>query len=822
MDTTPHTKIPSHARTVIVGGGIIGLSVAYHLAKKGERDVVLLERKELTCGTTWHAAGLVTQLRSTENSSRLAAYTADLFGNLAAETGQETGFRRCGSLTVAATLSRLRELKHAASMASNFGLEVDIISPAEALEIVPQLNLSDMVGAAWIAKDGKTNPIDTARAFAAGARQRGARILEGVTVTGIERIGDRVTGVRTSHGTVICDHIVLCCGMWTRDLAASVGVSVPLHAAEHFYAVTETIPGISHDMPTIRDLDGRVYIKEDAGRLLVGSFETIGKPWGGHGIPANFCFDQLPDDLDHFMPYFENAMHRMPVLGEAGIQLFFNGPESFTPDNRFLLGPTAEIDGLFIAAGFNSCGIESSGGAGKLLADWIVDGAPGADFWDIDVRRAMPFQRNRRYLEKRTSEAMGMLYGVHWPLLEPESARGVRRSPLHSQLTAAGAHFGQAAGFERPLWFAQEGSTAEYSFGRPGWFAAQRAECVAARESVALFDQSSFQHVRIEGSDALSLLQRISAANIDVQVGKTVYTGWLNETGGFESDLTLTRLGERSFMAVTTAAQKTRDLAWLRRHGKDFDSVSVVDVSPGQSTISVMGPKSRALLQTVSPDDFSDEGFPVGSARTIEIGDGLAIAIRMSFVGELGWELHVDSDMAASVHEALTANGGPFGLRLAGYHALDSLRMECGYRDWGLEITDEDTPLEAGLGFAIAWDKPTDFLGRSVLERQRGAPLPKRLCQVRTEAADIFLHGTEPLWRDGKRVGFLKSGAFGHTIGSAIGMGYVHNTDGVTPPWLEAASWEVEVAGERYPATVQLKPWLAKTLLGESRQPNRK
>jgi 4-methylaminobutanoate oxidase (formaldehyde-forming) len=813
-------KLPSHARTVIIGGGIIGLSVAYHLAKRGETDIVLLERKELTCGTTWHAAGLVTQLRATENSSRLASYTAELFSSLAEETGQETGFRQCGSLTTAASKARLDELKHAASMASNFGLQVDMISPAEAKNMVPQLDIEGVLGAAWIPKDGKTNPIDTARAFAAGARQRGARIIERVAVTSIDRKEDQIVGVRTDQGDIKCEQIVLCCGMWTRELAASVGVSVPLHAAEHFYAVTENVPGVSPDMPTLRDLDGRVYIKEDAGKLLVGCFEAMGKPWGMEGIPADFCFDQLPDDLEQFMPYFENAMQRLPVLGEVGIQLFFNGPESFTPDNRFLIGPSSELDGLFVAAGFNSCGIESSGGAGKLLADWMIDGAPGADYWEVDVRRAMPFQRNRRYLEKRTSEAMGMLYGVHWPLLEPESARGVRRSPIHPHMAAAGAHFGQAAGIERPLWFAREGATAEYSFGKPGWFAAERAECLAARQRVIILDQSSFQHIRIEGRDALALLQRISAANMDVNIGKTVYTAWLNDAGGFESDLTVTRLGERSFVAVTTAVQKARDLAWLRRHAKGFEAVSIVDVSAGQSTISVMGPRSRDLLRTISPDDFSDEAFPVATARTIEAGDGLALAMRMSFVGELGWELHVDSDMAASIFETLAEAGEPFGLSLIGYHALDSLRMECGYRDWGLELTDEDTPLEAGLGFAVAWDKPVEFIGKTTLERQREKPLTKRLCQVRADAPGVYLHGTEPLWRDGQRVGFLKSGAYGHTVEAPLGMGYVHNSDGVTVNWLKEGSWEVEIAGVRHPASVQLKPWLAKTLLGEAREPD--
>jgi glycine cleavage system aminomethyltransferase T/glycine/D-amino acid oxidase-like deaminating enzyme len=807
IEASMTVSIPSHAEYVIVGGGIIGLSLAYHLIKQGKRDVVLLERRQLTCGTTWHAAGLVTQLRATENMARLAQYTAKLFGSLEQETGQSTGFRQCGSITVATSPARLTELQRGASMASAFGLTVEMLDPREAQRRVPELALQDVLGAAWIDTDGKTNPIDTARAFAAGAKKGGARLFEGVTVTGIEKKADRVEVIRTDHGDIRCEKVAFCGGMWSHQLGLLAGVTVPLHAAEHFYIVTDAISGLRTDFPTVRDLDARFYAKEDAGRLLVGAFEAQGKPWGMQGIPADFCFDQLPNDEEHFAPILEAAVERLPILSTAGLQLFFNGPESFTPDNRFLLGPAPEVAGLYLACGFNSCGIESSGGAGKVLADWMINEAPPADYWDIDSRRVMPFQRNRRYLHDRTGEALGLLYGLNLPFYSPQSSRGVRRSPLHEQLARRGAMFGEAAGWERPLWFNRDTETQLpwFGFERAAWFQASAREHTATREAVTLFDQTSFAHFIVQGRDALSLLQRVSCNDIDVPVGRIIYTPWLNERGGMESDLTIARLKEQEFLIVTAGAQRTRDLLWLRQHIRADEWVSVTDMCSAYATLSVMGPRSRTLLQKISNTNFDNEHFPFGTWQEIEIGYGLALAFRMTFVGELGWELHIPSEFAAGITEQLFAAGEELGLLPAGYVALDSLRMESAYRDWGHDISDEDSPLEAGLGFTVAWNKSVPFLGQKVLRAQRGKPPAKRLVQFALQDSQPLLFGTEPVIYNGKIVSYLKSGCYGHTLLRSIGMGYLHSIPDLTQEWLNQQSFEIEVAGQRFPATASLR-----------------
>lgn len=801
------TKLPSHVEHVIVGGGIIGLSVAYHLTRLGHRDVLLLERDQLTCGTTWHAAGLVTQLRASENMAKLAQYTAGLFQELEELTGQSTGFRQCGSITVAATPERLEELKRGASMGRSFGLDVEIIDAAEAKRRVPMLDVADVLGAAWIASDGKTSPVDTARAFAAGARRGGAKIIERTPVTRILAENGRVAGVETASGRVRAEKVVICAGMWTRTLAADLNWTVPLHAAEHFYVVTESILGLTPDTPTLRDLDACMYAKEDAGKLLVGFFEPKGKPWGMDGIPRDFSFESLPDDLDHIEPHLLNAMRRLPALANVGLQLNFNGPESFTPDNRFLLGPAPDIAGLFVASGFNSCGIESSGGAGKVMAEWMSTGMPASDYWEMDVRRAMPFQRNRRYLHDRTGEAVGLLYALHWPHKSPSTARNVRVSPLHHRLAAAGATFGEAAGWERAQWFGPANASAygRATFGRDDWFKASGAEHEATRSGVTLFDQTSFAHLLVQGRDALSFLQRLSTNDVEVPIGRIVYTPWLNERGGMESDVTIARTGDHEFLVVTAAVQRVRDLAWLRMHAKGTGHVFVTDLSSGYACLSVMGPRSRELLMRVSPADFSDAAFPFATAREIEIGYGMALAFRMTFVGELGWELHIPAEQAVGIYDALVAAGRDLGVRDAGYVALNTLRLEAGYRDWGADVSDEDTPLEAGLGFTVAWKKSGDFIGRSVLESQRGQTPRRRLVQLAAPGAVPLMFGTEPVWRNGSLVGYLRSAGYGHTLGCGVGMGYLHDENGVSADWLANGAFEIEIACERHPAIVSLR-----------------
>ncbi|MEM9048471.1 MAG: FAD-dependent oxidoreductase [Pseudomonadota bacterium] len=804
------TDLPASARAVVIGGGVSGCSVAYHLAKLGWSDILLLERRQLTCGTTWHAAGLVGQLRGSQNMTRLAKYSTDLYGALEEETGIATGFRQVGSISVALTEDRKEELLRSAGLARAFDVEVAELSPAEVKAMYPHLNIDGVTMGVHLPKDGQIDPANVAQALARGARNRGARIVEGVEVTGIATQGNRVTGVDwkngSAQGRVQTDLVVNCSGMWGRELAARSGVSLPLHACEHFYMVTEPIAGLGH-LPVLRVPDECAYYKEDAGKMMLGAFEPKAKPWGMDGIPKDFCFDELPEDVAHFEPILEDAIHRMPMLAEAGIQTFFNGPESFTPDDRYYLGEAPELKGYWIAAGYNSIGIVSSGGAGMALAQWIEEGEPPFDLWEVDIRRAQPFQRNRRYLRERVSETLGLLYADHYPYRQPVTARGVRRSPLHAHLEAAGAVFGETAGWERANWFADPGQARAYSYDWKGqnWFANQRAEHMALREGVGLLDMSSFGKIRVEGRDALSAMQRLCANQMDVAIGRIVYTQMLNNRGGIECDLTVTRLGEALFYLVVPGATLQRDLAWIRRHTED-DMVVITDVSAGEAVLPLMGPRARDLLRAVSPDDFSNDTHPFGLAREIEIGMGLARAHRVTYVGELGWELYVSADMAAHVFETLLEAGAAHGLKLCGLHAMDSCRLEKAFRHFGHDITDEDHVLEAGLGFAVKTDKGA-FIGRDAVLRKREAGLDRRLMQFRLAEPDAHLFHNEPLLRDGRIVGFLTSGGYGHALGGAIGLGYVpcaHPRE--TAADMLASDYAVDIAGRRVAAEASLKP----------------
>jgi len=800
--------LPTQARVVIVGGGIAGLSVAYHLTRLGWRDVLVLERHKLTSGTTWHAAGLVGQLRATHNLTRLAKYTAELFAGLEAETGVATGFRQRGSLAVAATEGRWIELKRGASMARHFGLDAHLLTPTEAKTAWPLLNTDDLVGGLFIPKDGQTNPVDTAMALARGARNGGARIIEGVSVTGINTRNGTVTGVRTTAGDVSAEIVVNCAGLWGHAVGRMAGVAVPLHAAEHFYVVTEPIAGLSPDTPVLRDPDSANYFKEDAGKLLVGWFEPVARPWDERAAPDDFAFGTLPVDMDHIQPQLELAAARVPRFGEAGIRTFFNGPESFTPDDRYLLGEAPGLRNFFVACGFNSIGIQSSGGAGMVLAQWIVDGHPPMDLWDVDIRRVLPFQANRSYLRERTEETLGLLYAMHWPYRQVETARGVRRSPLYDRLAVLGACFGETAGWERANWFSAPDETAEYaySYGRQNWHDASSAEHRAARDAVALFDQTSFGKFLVQGRDAEVVLNRICANDVAVAPGKVVYTQWLNPRGGIEADITVTRLDDTSYLVVTSAICQTRDLAWLKRHIPADARCNVTDVTSGYAVLGIMGPQARRLLSSVSPEDLGNDAFPFMTSREIDLACARVRASRVTYVGTLGWELYIPTEFAAQVFDTLLEAGEAFDLKLAGYHALNSLRLECGYRHFGHDITDETSPLEAGLGFAVAFDKPADFIGREALLKQRGRPPARRLVSIVVDDPEPILLHDEPLWRDGQRVGITASGMFGHTVGRSVGLGYVHHDPGVDPAWLADGRWEVEIACERFPCRVALKP----------------
>ena len=799
--------LPNRASVVIVGGGIVGCSLAYHLTLRGCTDVVLLERKQLTCGTTWHAAGLVGQLRATYNMTRLAQYTTNLYKSLEEETGQATGFRQTGSIAIATHQARFEELKRGASMAKCFGLEVQTLTPSEIASLWPGVRIDDLVGGVYLPKDGRTNPIDTTQALAKGAKSRGARIFENTAVEEILIENGKAVGVRTAQGEIRADMVVNCAGMWAHELGAKSGTTIPLHAAEHFYIVTEPMEGLSSEMPVLRDPDGCAYFKEDAGKLLVGWFEPVAKPWGMRGIPETFCFDQLPDDLEHIEPLLTAAMHRTPALEKTGINLFFNGPESFTPDDRYLLGETPEVRNLFVAAGFNSIGIQSAGGAGKVLADWMLDGHPPMDLWDVDVRRCMPFQRNRSYLKDRTVETLGLLYAMHWPFRQAETARGVRRSILHDRLLAKGACFGEVAGWERPNWYAPAGVKAEYeySYGRQNWFDYSAQEHAAVRNAVGLFDQSSFAKFLVQGPDAEKVLNYLCANNVSVPVGKVVYTQWLNARGGIEADLTITREALDRYLVVSAAATQTRDFAWLNRNIDPDARATAVDVSSSMAVLGVMGPRSRELISLLTNADMSNAAFPFGTSQVIDLAYARVRASRITYVGELGWEIYIPVEFAPSVFDALMKEGEPLGLRLAGYHALNSLRMEKGYRHWGHDISDEDTPLQSGLGFAVAWKKPSGFLGKEALLAQKAEGTTRTLVQFALDEPDALLYHNEPICRDGVIVGRISSGMFGHTLGKSLGMGYVeHNAKYAS---LLDGVYEIEVAGVRLKAQPSLIPF---------------
>ncbi|MGY9037034.1 GcvT family protein [Sulfitobacter sp. M13] len=804
------TVLPSSARVVIIGGGISGCSVAYHLAKLGWTDVILLERKKLTSGTTWHAAGLVGQLRASQNMTRLAKYSADLYRTLEVETGLATGLRQCGSITVALTAERQEELRRQAAMARVFGVEVNELSPSDILSLYPHLNMNDVVSGVHLPGDGQADPGNIALALAKGARMLGAQIVEGVIVNEVTQADGRVTGVTWQQGeetgTIATEHVVNCGGMWGRDLAARNGVTLPLHACEHFYIVTESIPGLAQ-LPVLRVPDECAYYKEDAGKILLGAFEPKAKPWGMDGIPTDFCFDQLPEDFDHFQPILEAAVNRMPILAEAGIHTFFNGPESFTPDDRYYLGEAPEVTGYWVAAGYNSIGIVSSGGAGMALAQWMNDGEPPFDLWEVDIRRAQPFQKNRRYLQERVTETLGLLYADHFPYRQMATSRGIRRSPLHEHLKARGAVFGEVAGWERANWFANEGQTAEYEYtwDRPNWFQNSRAEHMALRETVGLLDMTSFGKIRVEGRDALIFLQRMCANQLDVSIGRIVYTQMLNERGGIECDLTVTRLSETAFFLVVPGATLQRDLAWLRRHlGDEF--VVITDVTAAEAVLPLMGPNARALLCAISPADLSNDVHPFGTAREIEVGMTLARAHRVTYVGELGWELYVPTDQAAHVFEALVTAGAEYGLKLCGLHAMDSCRIEKGYRHFGHDITDEDHVLEAGLGFAVKTDKGA-FIGREAVLRKRDNGLTRRMLQFRLTDPEPLLFHNEPILRDGVIVGYLTSGNYGHALCGAVGLGYVPcRHAGETVKEMLTSTYQIDVAGRIVGAEASLSP----------------
>ncbi len=792
------------ARAVVVGGGIAGASVAYHLAALGWRDVVLLERRSLTCGTTWHAAGLIGRLRGTKTASRLVQYSAELYARLPEETGQATGWRRCGSLVVARTAERLVQLRRSVALGRAVGIDAHVIGPDEVTRHWPLCRTGDLTGAMVIPDDGRVIPADVTQALVAGARARGVRIREGVAVTGVRTRDGAVTGVTTSTGEIACEVVVNCAGMWARALAAASGVTVPLWPVEHFYAVTRPIAGVTPDLAVLRDLDGCVYVREEVGGLLFGGFEPVAKPWLADPIPADFAFSLLKEDPDQFEILMRGALDRLPALETAEVQLLLNGPESFTPDGNFILGEAPGLRGYFIAAGFNSGGIAGGGGAGRALAEWIVNGAATLDLTAYDPRRFLPRHAEPAFLTARMREAPGLHYAPAWPNREPETGRGLLRSPLHERLAARGACFGAKMGWERVNWLAPPGvpPRVDYTFGRPGWLSHAAREHRAAREGVALFDQTSFGKLQLDGPDAGALLDRLAANDVAVAVGRTVYTPMLNERGGYESDLTISRVGPETWFLVTGSAQRVRDADWIRRHAAGL-RVTLADVTEAWATLGLMGPRAREVLARVTAAPLDNQAFAFGAVRDVRVAGVAVRAIRLSYVGELGWELYVPVARAGEVWDALTAGGD---VAPAGYYALDSLRIEKGYRAWGRELTPDDTPLQAGLGFTVKLDKP-DFVGRAALLAQRARGVDRRLLLLALDDPDALAWGDEPIYRDGRLVGTLTSAAHGHTLGRGVAMGYADCAPGAPAETLLAARYEIDLAGTRVAARAALRAW---------------
>lgn len=805
--------IPSHARAVVVGGGIAGCSTAYHLAKLGVTDVVLLEQGKLTCGTTWHAAGLVGQTRATRNATRMSRYGIELYSSLEAETGLATGWKQCGSLNVFKTKERLKLSKRQMARAKSFGIEFEFVSPAEAGTIAPILRTDDLAGAVWIPGDGKANPTDLTQSLAKGARMRGAKIIEGVKVTGVRLVNGRVAGVDWSSdgdaGTIACDTLVNCGGQWARGLGRQSGVSVPLYAAEHFYIVTDKIAGVTPSLPVMRDPDGFIYYKEEVGGLVMGGFEPVAKPWNVSPIPDGFEFQLLPEDWDQFEILMANAIHRTPCLETAQVKMLLNGPESFTLDGNFILGEAPEVRGYFVCAGFNSAGIANSGGAGRLVAEWIVGGEAPIDLWDVDIRRFAPFHANRLHLADRTVESLGLHYAMRWPREELATVRPLRRSPLYDRLRAKGAVFGTKLNWERANYFLPAGALpAPYTLETPEWLPYVLEEQRACREDVVVFDQTSFSKFVLKGGDALAVLQRLCANEIDGPVGRMVYTAMLNARGGFESDLTITRLAPDTFFILTGSGQATRDASWIERHIAPGEFAVLVDVTSAYSVISLMGPKAEALLRTLGPDDLSKAALPFSMTAEIDVGYARVRAARMSYVGGPGYEMVVPVDQCLTLYDALADKGAAFGLKDAGYYTIDALRVEAGRRAWGAEISPDETPFEAGLDYAVKLDKPAPFIGREALLAQRDAGVRKRLAMFAFDDPAAFPWGGEPILMDGRNVGELTSVGYSRKHGRAIGMGYARalpDAPPLTDGAILGARYEIDVAGELFAVTPHMQ-----------------
>jgi sarcosine dehydrogenase len=801
-------SLPSHAQVIVIGGGIIGCSTAYHLARDHKADVILLEQNKLTSGSTWHAAGLVGQLRSSASITQVLKYSVELYKNLAKETGLETGWKMTGCLRLACNDDRWIEYKRLATTAQSFGMEMHLLSPKEVKAMWPLLEVSDLVGASFLPTDGQASPSDIAQSLAKGARLHGAKLHEGVRVEGFEIDKGRVTAVKTNHGRIACEKVVNCAGQWARQLGSLAGVSVPLQPVKHQYIITEKVAGLATDIATIRDPDRRIYFKEEVGGLVMGGYEPDPITWTLDDVPHDFEFQLFEDDWDHFEQHMTQALARVPALETTGIKQMIHGPESFTPDGNFILGAAPELANYYVGAGFNAFGIASGAGAGWVLAQWVAAGEAPMDLWVVDIRRFSDLHKDRNWINERTLEAYGKHYTIGFPHEEYQSGRPRIVSPLYERLKSLNACFGSKLGWERPNWFAARGTAPEdiYSMGRQNWFEAVGEEHKAVRERVGVFDQSSFAKYELKGKDAAEALSWICANDVARPPGRLTYTQLLNSRGGIECDLTVARLADDHFYIVTGTGFRTHDLAWIKDHIKPGLDAGLTDVTEQWGTLSVMGPKARDAVAAITKADMSNKAFPFGHVREIEIAGHRLRALRVTYVGELGWELHMPIGATGDVFDALMQAGAAHGIAPAGYRALEALRLEKGYRAWGSDITPNDNPFQAGLGWAVKLKSNIAFMGREACEKAATSALAKKLACFTTDDRSIVLLGRETILRNGKQVGYLTSGGYGYTLGRPIGYGYIRDSAGVDDDYVRNATYELVVANNLVKARAHLGP----------------